>query len=471
MGKIMYKEIDYSAPSASKSGVFTLNTTRAVTKAKFYEYSKPGSSFVWNPSGDTTGLHTGDIAMLSGTVTDTDNAPFSVFGQVTAISANTSVTMKSIAGTINKEPYANGTGGISAGTGLVPATYQEITENVVFQLNISTDSYPSANLDPAEGCYYVSCSFSSSGVTGAGMLSYLGFLSDNGLSILESDQPIDSGFNYASNIYIESPSTVRIYSDGDNDEQALKDWVSYVDDFYIKAGTRTIGPAVTPADQTLLGSYNNPNRVAYHSLAESPLLQVGAGTSASRKNAMRLTYNSQMYLGSGGKYNASGADYGEFFEWEDGNPEREDRTGLFVTLHGDRLAVASPEDYILGAVSSNACIVGNSDEEWQGRYLKDDFGRIQYQDVKRIDDGGKPYMVREPVENPEYNPEKPYIPRAERPEWDVVGMMGVLTVRDNGLCQLNEYAAVGENGIAIPADNGWHIIRRRSENVVDIIFR
>jgi hypothetical protein len=45
----------------------------------------------------------------------------------------------------------------------------------------------------------------------------------------------------------------------------------------------------------------------------------------------------------------SGADYGEYFEWKDGNPNREDRRGLFVTFDGSdssdvRIQGTSPSD-------------------------------------------------------------------------------------------------------------------------------
>jgi hypothetical protein len=59
---------------------------------------------------------------------------------------------------------------------------------------------------------------------------------------------------------------------------------------------------------------------------------------------------------------AAGADYAEYYEWADGNPNNEDRRGLFVTFADeDKIRVANDKDtYILGVVSSNASIVGNS---------------------------------------------------------------------------------------------------------------
>ena len=42
-----------------------------------------------------------------------------------------------------------------------------------------------------------------------------------------------------------------------------------------------------------------------------------------------------------GAFNASGADYAELFEWADGNPDHQDRAGLFVTLQGDPTSLPS----------------------------------------------------------------------------------------------------------------------------------
>ncbi len=63
----------------------------------------------------------------------------------------------------------------------------------------------------------------------------------------------------------------------------------------------------------------------------------------------------------------NGADYAEYFEWEDGNPNNEDRVGHFITLNGDRIHIATPGDYILGIVPGQPCIIGNADEDWVGR--------------------------------------------------------------------------------------------------------
>lgn len=75
------------------------------------------------------------------------------------------------------------------------------------------------------------------------------------------------------------------------------------------------------------------------------------------------------------------------------------------------------------------------------------------------------------VLNPDYDPDKPYVPRAERKEWAAVGMLGVLLVRDDRTCQINGYCKVADGGIATANETGWRVIARVNEHLVKIVFR
>ena len=68
---------------------------------------------------------------------------------------------------------------------------------------------------------------------------------------------------------------------------------------------------------------------------------------------------------------------------------------------------------------------------------------------------------------------KEYINRANRPEWDTVGMLGKLYVRDNGTCEVNGYATVGENGIATASTEktNMRVLSRVNENVVRVLLK
>lgn len=225
-----------------------------------------------------------------------------------------------------------------------------------------------------------------------------------------------------------------------------------------------------------------------------------------------------------GSWNGGGADYAEFFEWSDGNPNNENREGLSVVLVGNKIRPALATEVPFGVVSANPSVVGDSDlDHWRGKYLRNDFGAYIKEDyevvrwfetvvrtetettqatepeevskeVVEIVDGRyvkhtvkvtieepvydeyplyneageiidiyrEPVMVevKRQVEeviqhsyaydevpegltipddaerviqqrrklNPEYDPSRGYTPRAERPEWDTVGLMGKLRV-------------------------------------------
>lgn len=201
--------------------------------------------------------------------------------------------------------------------------------------------------------------------------------------------------------------------------------------------------------QYVIGSCNVENT------ASANRLIIGkGGDENSRANALRVN-DSGVY--ASGNYNSSGADYAELFEWLDGNPDAEDRAGLFVTLDGDRIRIASPDDdYILGIVSADPSVVGDVyDDQWAGMYLRDVFGRtiMEMQDfpAEYGPDGEEIIPSRRelaPKINPDYDHTIKYQPRTERPEWDAVGLLGKLVAVDDGTCQPNGWCTVGEGGTA-----------------------
>lgn len=184
------------------------------------------------------------------------------------------------------------------------------------------------------------------------------------------------------------------------------------------------------------------------------------------------------------------ADYAEFFEWLDENPNAEDRVGYFVTLDGDKIKIADAnDDYILGVISGAPFVLGNGDcDVWNGMYLRDEFRRLKEEPVPKIiqvkNKETKKYenqIVEGEYEgtrfilNPNYDSSQKYKSRFDRPEWAAVGMLGVLPVRHDGTAQVNGYVTVGANGIATAcektAENAYRVIKENSDSVVEIIFR
>lgn len=209
------------------------------------------------------------------------------------------------------------------------------------------------------------------------------------------------------------------------------------------------------------------------------LFILGNGTDEeNRSNAFRVDKNGEVQ--AAGQYNTTGADYAERFEWQDGNPENEDRRGLFVTLDGEkiRLAMAS-DDYILGVISATPSVVGDAQEDWwRGKYLRDCFGVLLTETVtvEEHEDEVTGETVPEHEEeryilNPEYDAEEEYISRDARPEWAMVGMVGKLIVVDDGTCEVNGYCKAADGGIATKAENGYLVMKRVDENHVKILLK
>lgn len=212
---------------------------------------------------------------------------------------------------------------------------------------------------------------------------------------------------------------------------------------------------------------------------------IGNGTDSTANNAFRIDFNGNVYGQS--TYNSSGADYAEYFEWLDGNTGSEDRRGYFVTMDEDKIKIAAPDDYILGIVSALPAVIGNGDEDWQGKFLHDEFGNYipefitceKEKTIQQLNDEGelvdRKITVTEKVltykVNPNYDSEKEYTPRADRPEWDPVGMMGVLAVRDDGSCQVNGYCRPNDNGIATAAEKGYRVISRVNDHIIKVVFK
>jgi hypothetical protein len=169
-----------------------------------------------------------------------------------------------------------------------------------------------------------------------------------------------------------------------------------------------------------------------------------------------------------GSFSGGGADYAEYFEWQDGNPNNEDRIGYSVSLVNGKIKIAESGETIIGVTSANPSVTGDSQElEWQGKFLKDEFGRYIEEDytatewiketsdesdtpkrekimyhtdkipsdvtvpenavVITVDENGN--NLRRRKLNPNYDESLTYVPRSERKEWECVGIMGKVRLR------------------------------------------
>jgi hypothetical protein len=229
--------------------------------------------------------------------------------------------------------------------------------------------------------------------------------------------------------------------------------------------------------QTIVGEYND---------STPALFVLGNGTSDNnRSNALSAYKNGNLNIA--GVYSNPGADYAEYYEWADGNPDNEDRTGYFVTfVSGNKIRLAQPDDaYVLGIISATPTIVGNSyKEQWQGKYMRDVYGRvltetIEHEEViirseqEEVLEIIPAYTETKPILNPDYDPTKEYIGRDKRPEWSPVGTHGQLVVLDDGTCQVDSFCALGSNGMATAAAGAtpYRVIERLDDTHVKVVLK
>lgn len=217
---------------------------------------------------------------------------------------------------------------------------------------------------------------------------------------------------------------------------------------------------------------------------------VAAPTATTPNYPFQIKYNSSLIFKvrqdgttyADKSYYSTGADYAEYFEWLDANSLGEDRRGLFIAMSdidNSKIELAQNSDNIVGIVSANPSIVGNDAEmHWSKKYLTDVFGSYIMEEVTHpatVDQNGKlipEYTTHEPKLNPEYNPDLEYIPRSQRKEWAVIGLLGQLVVCDDGSCWPGGYCKCGANGVAtVSAEPGWRVLARLDENHIRILFK
>lgn len=197
------------------------------------------------------------------------------------------------------------------------------------------------------------------------------------------------------------------------------------------------------------------------------------------------------------------SDYSEYFEFEDGNLNNEDRRGYFVSLVDGKIKIGN--ENTIGIISVSPTIIGDSaPNHWSGMNVKDIWGvnikeeyKIYKIDNKKIFvdtqnnkfleypnpshpkgiqfDGLIPEDIQYTTEkynkiNPDFNSSILYLDRSERKEWAPVGLLGKLHVRTAEIIT-SKFINVNSNGMAI---NGTtypvlSTIRQYNENQYGIV--
>ncbi|CAB4241688.1 Peptidase G2, IMC autoproteolytic cleavage domain containing protein [uncultured Caudovirales phage] len=171
--------------------------------------------------------------------------------------------------------------------------------------------------------------------------------------------------------------------------------------------------------------------------------------------------------------------YAEMFEWEDGNPNNEDRVGHTVVLRNDKIVIANNANWhieptdIIGVIggdnTSVSAISNGSPDEWHNKHVRDAANRLLWEpqvmvewvttgfrhwyESDRVPEGitvpddatyyttfpGQTTPLHREKLSEEYkNPNKvvePYLPRWDRKEWGIVVLLGRAIVREGSLCE------------------------------------
>jgi hypothetical protein len=226
-----------------------------------------------------------------------------------------------------------------------------------------------------------------------------------------------------------------------------------------------------------------------------------------------------------GAFSGGGADYAESFEWNDGNSNEEDRAGYFVSLvNGDKIEISGAAP--IGIVSPLPAVLGDAQYlKYKNVFETDDFGRtirdpyqvttyveqeeqeetedqeaqerIEYK-VYKDSEGNLFTEVPNPTNksgtqftgelpsnvtwdetiqvkrvHPDFDPEKEYKNRHERPEWDAVGLIGKLVVYDDGNANAGDKVVPKADGTAEKSTDGsgYHVLKRVNTDKVQVLFK
>ena len=204
-----------------------------------------------------------------------------------------------------------------------------------------------------------------------------------------------------------------------------------------------LGLHLTTASSCAVGQYNDPTNFDYSNVnitgavgAQGPqgtptgtsprIFMVGYGTQGNPMNLFSVTQDGNAHV-SGTVVTFVFSDFGEYFESTDGNPIP---VGTPVRFAENSLKITptSQGEEAFGVISDTAGYVGNgAEEEWVGKYVREN-GKVVLESGQR-------------KLSPNFNSNQVYTPRSQRPEWNIVGLLGVVKVLKN--------AATGQRWIRI----------------------
>lgn len=159
---------------------------------------------------------------------------------------------------------------------------------------------------------------------------------------------------------------------------------------------------------------------------------------------------------------SSGQNFGDYAEYFESQSGQEIKNGYIVTLDGRYIRKANSNDTPIGVISGTAgVILGDQMFHHKDKLLKDEFGvtQTELQTKEWQDDEGNWYSeeVDVPIPNPEYvEYDDEYIDRSNRPEWNVVGLMGQVYTRIDSTVSVNDYIKPNKGVGTKDNNNGFY---------------
>lgn len=223
----------------------------------------------------------------------------------------------------------------------------------------------------------------------------------------------------------------------------------------IASGASSQVNASASSEASVSNSQVNASRAVLNNTAFSSAWGNAGSGSASTQNIKIHLLSETGNINHSGVLN-SGHNFTDFAELFPNITGEAQGYGLIQTIDGHGVRPANLGDQVVGVTSATAGVVlGETSFSWAERWLKDEWGAFIYHDIP--DPGWEPEegqteedrpLITVPKENPEYDPEREYAKRQDRPdEWTVVGLVGQVYVRLDENVQPMDYVKPLNNGV------------------------
>lgn len=158
----------------------------------------------------------------------------------------------------------------------------------------------------------------------------------------------------------------------------------------------------------------------------------------------------------------TGQDFGDYAEYFESQSGQEIPNGYLVTLDGRYIRKANSNDTPIGVISGTAgVILGDQLFYHKDKFLKDEFGvTLTETRVKEWYNENGELCKSEtelPIPNPDWeSSDEKYLSRSERPEWNIVGLMGQVFTRIDSTVQVNDYIKANKGIGTKDNNNGFY---------------